>query len=43
MATIVIDKANRELDALVKRARAGEEIVLSDGEAAGRQASSTFA
>lgn len=35
MITITIDKAEKELAALVKRARSGEEIVISDGEEPG--------
>jgi len=31
MTTIAIEKAEKELAALVKRARAGEEIIISDG------------
>jgi antitoxin (DNA-binding transcriptional repressor) of toxin-antitoxin stability system len=32
MTTVTIEKAEKELAALVKRAVAGEEIILSEGE-----------
>ena len=35
MTTITIEKAEKELADLVKRARAGEEIVISDGDEPG--------
>jgi antitoxin (DNA-binding transcriptional repressor) of toxin-antitoxin stability system len=35
MTTITLDKAEKQLAALVKRARSGEEIVISDGEEPG--------
>jgi antitoxin (DNA-binding transcriptional repressor) of toxin-antitoxin stability system len=35
MTTITIDKAERQLAALLKRARLGEEIVITDGEEPG--------
>lgn len=31
MITVTIDKAEKELAAIVKRARSGEEIAISDG------------
>ena len=35
MTTITIDKAEKDLAALLKRARQGEEIVITDGEEPG--------
>ncbi len=35
MTTITLEKAKSELEELLKRARAGEEIVISDGEEPG--------
>lgn len=35
MTKITIDEAEKELAALIKRARSGEEIVISDGEEPG--------
>ena len=35
MTTIMIDKAEKDLAALLKRARQGEEIVITDGEEPG--------
>ena len=35
MTTIALDKAENELAALIKRARQGEEIVISDGQEPG--------
>ena len=37
MTTITLDKAAKDLAALIKRAREGEEIVITDGDGPGVQ------
>jgi antitoxin (DNA-binding transcriptional repressor) of toxin-antitoxin stability system len=39
MTTVRIEKAGRELAALIERARGGEEIVISDGRGSRRKLS----